>query len=285
MQIVTAFDPLRMAVEDLRRDGRIALVPTMGALHEGHLALVRAARDLATHVIVSIFVNPRQFGPGEDLAAYPRRLESDSRILEAQGVSLLWAPGVETMYPAGFSTTITVDGAGDGLCGAERPGHFDGVATVVAKLFNQVRPDIAVFGEKDWQQLTVIRRMARDLDLSQPHASAIIGIPTVRESDGLAMSSRNAYLSDEQRAQAACLPAGMRSAIARIAAGDDPQAVLASLRSGLVSGGFVSVDYAELRDAETLEPVSTVSARPVRLFVAARIGKARLIDNMAVQSI
>ena len=265
----------------LRRDGPLALVPTMGALHEGHLTLVREARRHAAHVAVSIFVNPRQFGAGEDLDAYPRRLAEDSALLAAEGVALLWAPDAAAMYPAGYATNVSVSGVSEGLCGGARPGHFDGVATVVCKLFNQVRPDLALFGEKDWQQLAVIRRMARDLDLVRPHVDRIIGVPTVREADGLAMSSRNAYLTPAERAAAACLPLAMRAAIARVGAGEPVEAVLAALRAALLAGGFAAVDYAELRDAETLVPLAARGDGPARLLVAARIGKARLIDNMA----
>ena len=281
MQTVNRIDPLRDAVATLRRDGPLALVPTMGALHEGHLTLVREARRRAAHVAVSIFVNPRQFGAGEDLDAYPRQLARDSAMLEAEGVALLWAPEPEAMYPAGYATNIAVAGISEGLCGAARPGHFDGVATVVGKLFNQVRPDLALFGEKDWQQLAVIRRMARDLDLVRPHVDRIIGVPTVREADGLAMSSRNAYLTTEERAAAACLPRAMREAIARIGTGEAVAPVLAGLEQALLDGGFRSVDYALLCDADSLAPLAERGAGPARLLVAARIGKARLIDNMA----
>lgn len=282
MQTVHALDPLRNAVSELRTAGPVALVPTMGALHDGHLTLVREAKSRGASVVVSIFVNPLQFGANEDLDAYPRQLARDSALLEAEGVDLLWAPTVEAMYPAGFASNISVAGVSEGLCGASRPGHFDGVATVVCKLFNQVMPDMALFGEKDWQQLAVIRRMARDLDLTRPAAAAILGVPTVREADGLAMSSRNAYLSAEDRKAAVALPTAMRRAIAAIEAGADVPETLATLQAEIVAGGFRSVDYAELRDADDLTVLTTRSDRPMRLIVAARIGPARLIDNMAV---
>jgi pantoate--beta-alanine ligase len=232
--------------------------------------------------VVSIFVNPTQFGPNEDLAAYPRRLAEDARALEAEGVDLLWSPPVDVVYPSGFATSISVAGLSDGLCGAVRPGHFTGVATVVCKLFNQVQPDCALFGEKDWQQLAVIRRMARDLDLTRPAASQIIGVSIVREADGLAMSSRNAYLSPQDRARAAELPRAMQSALERLARGDDAPPILAELKAALINGGFSSVDYAVLADAESLAPLDRMGESPARLFVAARIGATRLIDNMAV---
>jgi len=270
---------LRATVEELRASGTIALVPTMGALHEGHLALVRAAAGSADHIAASIFVNPRQFGPNEDLDAYPRQLARDAQMLEQAGVALLWAPGAEVMYPPGYATNVSVAGVSEGLCGADRPGHFDGVATVVCKLFNQVRPDMAFFGEKDWQQLAVIRRMARDLDLALPHADAIHAVPTVREADGLAMSSRNAYLSPEQRAAAAALPRAMRAAILRIAGGQGAARALAMLEGELLDAGFSAVDYAQLRDAGSIAPLEEDNGN-ARLFVAARIGGTRLIDNM-----
>ena len=282
MQTINQLDALRLAVSSLRESGEVALVPTMGALHEGHMTLVRRAKELAPHVVVSIFVNPKQFGPNEDLDAYPRQLERDALMLRAEGVAVLWAPGVEQVYPEGFSTNISVSGVSDGFCGASRPGHFDGVATVVCKLFNQVSPDLAVFGEKDWQQLAVIRRMARDLDLTRPHVKRILGVATVREADGLAMSSRNRYLSEEDRARAVALPDAMKAAIGRIESGDDVSATLADLQTALVAGGFASVDYADLADAASLAPLARLGAGPARLLVAARIGGTRLIDNMAV---
>ncbi|WP_260926394.1 pantoate--beta-alanine ligase [Novosphingobium sp. 9] len=282
MQTLHETDPLRRAVAHLRQSGTIALVPTMGALHEGHLTLVREAKKRADHVVVSIFVNPRQFGPGEDLDAYPRTLARDCELVEGAGAALVWAPSVEAMYPAGFATNISVSGVSEGLCGGSRPGHFDGVATVVCKLFNQVQPDVALFGEKDWQQLAVIRRMARDLDLTAPHVDSILGVPTVREADGLARSSRNAYLSADDRSRAAALPEAMKHAIGAIESGAPVPATLDLLAHALVDAGFASVDYAELRDAQSLEVLSERENAPMRLLVAARIGKARLIDNMGV---
>ena len=282
MQTVDRLQSLREAVDSLRARGPVALVPTMGALHEGHLTLVREAKARAASVVVSIFVNPAQFGPNEDLDAYPRQLAEDAAMLEAEGVDLLWAPPVSEVYPEGFATTVSVSGVSEGLCGAARPGHLDGVATGVCKLFNQVRPDLALFGEKDWQQLAVIRRMARDLDLTQPRADAIYGVPTVREADGLALSSRNRYLSAEDRHRAGVLPDAMQQAVWRLEDGEDVPDVLVGLEEALLDGGFASVDYAELADADSLQPLSTLSDRPARLLVAARIGGTRLIDNMPV---
>ena len=282
MQTINHLASLRETISRLRIDGPVALVPTMGALHAGHLSLVAAGRAHAAHVVVSIFVNPRQFGAGEDLDAYPRQLTADAALLEAAGASVLWAPDVAEVYPEGYATNISVSGVSEGLCGGNRPGHFDGVATVVAKLFNQVQPDLALFGEKDWQQLAVIRRMARDLDFARPHVSAILGVETMREADGLAMSSRNAYLTAAERAAAPALPRAMRAAIARIEGGDAAAPALADLCKALIAAGFASVDYAELREADSLAPLAKAGPAPARLIVAARIGKARLIDNMAV---
>lgn len=254
----------------------VALVPTMGALHSGHIALIETARRQGRKVVVSIFVNPKQFGPTEDLARYPRREAADARMLTEAGCDLLWLPPVEAMYPAGFATNISVSGVSDGLDGAARPGHFDGVATVVAKLFNQVRPDVALFGEKDFQQLAVIRRMVADLDF----AIEIQGVPTQRDDDGLALSSRNVYLDTEQRAAAVALPRALGEAARSIARGDDPADVLVAAHQTLISAGF-SVDYVELIDAETLM-VDAVPTRPRRLLAAARLGATRLIDNLDV---
>ena len=281
MQTVTQLSELRRETDAFQATGTLALVPTMGALHEGHLTLVREASRAADHVAVSIFVNPRQFGANEDLDAYPRQLARDAALLEAEGVSLLWAPPPGEVYPEGYATNVSVSGVSEGLCGANRPGHFDGVATVVCKLFNQVRPDMAFFGEKDWQQLAVIRRMARDLDLTRPHVDAIHGVAIVREDDGLAMSSRNAYLSREDRAIAATLPLEMRLAIERIGAGDATESVLEAFRNRLLDAGFDSIDYAEIRDGRDLARASEPGPGD-RFFVAARIGGTRLIDNMPV---
>ncbi|MEO0591589.1 MAG: pantoate--beta-alanine ligase [Pseudomonadota bacterium] len=283
MQTTSTLQELRQRIAKLRGGGEtIGLVPTMGALHEGHLTLVRRAREACDHVVASIFVNPTQFGPNEDLDAYPRQLEADAAMLEAEGCALLWAPDVAAMYPQGFASSIRVSRVSEGLCGADRPGHFDGVATVVAKLFNQVQPDMAFFGEKDFQQLAVIRTMARDLDLSAPHVHQIIGVPTVREADGLAMSSRNRYLSASNREAAATLPKAMRTAIAAIEGGAAVPGCLDSLEGALIAAGFSSVDYAVLADANSLGAMMELSGAPARLLVAARIGGTRLIDNMAV---
>jgi len=278
VQIIREVESLRRALAGLRAGGgRLALVPTMGALHAGHMALIAEARRRADHVAASIFVNPKQFGVNEDLSSYPRREAADARMLEETGCTLLWAPTLAAMYPDGFATTVAVSGISDGLCGASRPGHFDGVATVVAKLFNQVRPDIALFGEKDYQQLAIVRRMARDLDFDLE----IVGVPTERDADGLALSSRNVYLSEAERASALALPRALAEAAAAILAGAPIADTLARARERLDVAGFDPVDYVELRDAETLEPLVSLD-RPGRLLAAARIGRTRLIDNLAV---
>ncbi|MHA0330329.1 pantoate--beta-alanine ligase [Sphingomonas melonis] len=279
MQTVRDLAGLRDAVAAFRAEGAtIALVPTMGALHAGHMALIEAARRPGTKVIASIFVNPKQFGPNEDLARYPRREAADARLLADHGCDLLWAPPVEVMYPEGFATNVSVTGVSDGLDGAARPGHFDGVATVVTKLFNQTRADIAYFGEKDFQQLAVIRRFVADLDM----AIEIVGVPTQRDDDGLALSSRNIYLDEEQRAKAIALPRALGVAARSIVRGDDPEGALAEARGALVAAGF-EVDYVALADAETLAE-SPAADRPRRLLAAARMGTTRLIDNVAVEA-
>ncbi len=278
MQIIRDIAMLHRAVTALKQGGKsVALVPTMGSLHDGHLSLVRMAKRVADHAVVSIFVNPTQFGPNEDFDAYPRDEARDAAMLAQEGTGLLWAPDVSIMYPAGHSTHIEVAELGADYCGAARPGHFDGVATVVAKLFNQVRPDVAIFGEKDWQQLAIIRRMARDLDFGID----ILGAPIARDSDGLALSSRNAYLSMEQRAAATAFPEALSAAAKAIAGGADVGETLAKAAAAIVNGGFDSVDYVALADADSLIRLTDFRS-PARLLAAARIGKTRLIDNYPV---
>ena len=279
MQIIRDLVSLRDAVAALRAEGkRIALVPTMGALHAGHIALVEEGLRRADAVVASIFVNPRQFGAGEDLTRYPRRERADAQMLEKADCSILWAPTVETIYPAGFATNVSVSGVSEVLEGASRPGHFDGVATVVLKLLNQVAPDIALFGEKDWQQLAVVRRMASDLDL----AVEILGVPIVRDDQGLALSSRNAYLAEDELVAARTLPRALGEAAAAIGRGEPAVAALAAATARLAEAGFTDIDYVTLRDAVTLVPIDAPGEGPARLLAAARMGPARLIDNLAV---
>lgn len=277
--VVRTISELREAVAEWRSDGAgIGMVPTMGALHAGHVSLVDASMRACRRTIVTLFVNPRQFAPNEDFAAYPRTEESDSRILGEAGVDLLFAPAVEEVYPEGFATTIAMAGpAAAGLETAFRPHFFDGVATIVAKLLVAGMPDYAFFGEKDYQQLLVVRRMARDLALPLE----IVGCPTVREDDGLALSSRNAYLSDDERRRAPTLIAGMRRAAAAIRKGAEPMDALADAKREIAGAGF-SVDYLEIRNAETLAPVADWRNEPLRMLAAARLGRTRLIDNIAV---
>ncbi|MGY0710969.1 pantoate--beta-alanine ligase [Azospirillum argentinense] len=278
LPVVRSVDDLRAQVSAWHRDGKtVALVPTMGALHDGHLALVRRARELADQVVASVFVNPTQFAPHEDFDRYPRDEAGDSRKLASAGCHLLYAPTVRAMYPEGFATAISVGGPAEGLCGTFRPQMFGGVALVVTKLFLQAQPDVAVFGEKDYQQLMVIRRFARDLDIPV----RVEGLPTVREADGLAMSSRNAYLSADERARAPELNRALRDAATALAGGAEAATVLEAVRTRITAAGFGSIDYVELRDADTLVPV-TRAERPARLLAAAWMGKARLIDNVPV---
>ena len=278
--IVRTVAELRGRVKAWRAAGAvIGLVPTMGGLHDGHLALVRAALAACGRVVVSIFVNPTQFGSGEDFARYPRNEAQDAKRLAELGAHLLFAPSAEHIYPDGFATTVTVKGVGEGLCGAHRPGHFDGVATVVTKLLLAALPDVAYFGEKDYQQLQVIKRLVLDLDIPV----AVEAVPTVREADGLALSSRNLYLSPEERAIAAALNRVLAEVAARLAA--DKTAGAGAIAWGLKeleAAGFTRIDYLEVRDAETLEPVDKI-ARPARVLAAVWLGQIRLIDNMAVE--
>lgn len=256
-----------------------AVVPTMGGLHEGHLSLIRCGLSRTDRAMATLFVNPTQFAAGEDLDAYPRDEGRDASMLEAAGCNLLFAPEVDEVYPPGFATRVIVDGLTDCLCGARRAGHFDGVSQVVTKLLNQAQANVAVFGEKDWQQLAVVRRLALDLDIP----TKIVGAPTIRESDGLAMSSRNRYLTVRERAIAIALPSAMKNAIAAMLAGASCADATKSVETTLLAAGFQSVDYVEVRSAETLQLVENVSVDiPARIFAAAHLGKARLIDNMAV---
>jgi pantoate--beta-alanine ligase len=260
--------------------GSVALVPTMGALHAGHMALVAEARKRADKVAASIFVNPMQFGQGEDFGRYPRREGEDARMLEEAGCDLLWLPSVGDIYPEGFSTRVSVAGVSQLWEGAARPGHFDGVATVVAKLLIAAGPDVALFGEKDFQQLVVIRRMVEDLAIPVQ----IVGVPTVREEDGLALSSRNAYLSEDERQRAAALPRALDYARDAILGGDPLNLLLDTARKMLVEAGFTRIDYFALVDAVTLQPLDRPQGE-MRLIAAAAMGATRLIDNLAVSNV
>jgi pantoate--beta-alanine ligase len=277
--VVRTVPALRRALDGLRaRKATTALVPTMGALHDGHVSLVRLAKRRAKKVIVSIFVNPTQFAPSEDFGSYPRTWKADVARLAAEDVDLIWNPDVKTMYPDGFATRILTEGpAIAGLEDRFRPHFFGGVATVVGKLFLQCRPDFAIFGEKDFQQLRVVTRMAGDLDLGVK----VIGSRTVRERDGLAMSSRNVYLSPEERRAAPVLYRAMKESAGRLRAGDDVEAAMAG-GAQLIAGAGFTLDYFEARHAETLAPVASVRDGPTRILVAAKIGETRLIDNIVV---
>jgi len=283
--VVDKRSELDQALASARRNRRtVGLVPTMGSLHEGHLALLRAARERCATVVMSLFVNPAQFGPGEDLESYPRDLERDLRLAEAEGVDVVYAPATEDVYPPGFSTTVEVSGLTDVLDGdpsRRGAGHFRGVTTIVAKLFNTVRPEIAFFGQKDAQQALVVRRMARDLDFGLE----IVVVPTVREDDGLAMSSRNAYLSAEERKRAAAIFRSLGAVEDAVRSGETHTGpALEAGRRALAAAG-IEPEYLEARDADSLEPVATFNGRPgksVLVAVAARVGRARLIDNVVI---
>ena len=270
---------LQVQVASLRNAGkRIGFVPTMGALHEGHLALVAEARQRSDAVVASVFVNPTQFAAHEDLGTYPRQEARDAELLAGAGCSILFAPDAAEMYPQGFATSVQVGGPSEGLETDFRPHFFGGVAVVVAKLLNQVQADVAVFGEKDYQQLMVVRRMARDLDIP----TEIVGAPTVRDGHGLALSSRNAYLSDDELAVARRLNVILREAGDRTAAGQPVASVETGAAATLLEAGFARVDYVAIRQAESLAPFSGVVDAPARILAAAWLGKTRLIDNMAV---
>jgi pantoate--beta-alanine ligase len=278
LQIIREASQLPSALIAVGAGGQsLALVPTMGALHSGHLKLITEASRVADRVAATIFVNPLQFGANEDFDRYPRQEEKDAAMLEEAGCDLLWLPQPGEFYPAGFATTVSVKGVSDRWEGEARPGHFDGVATVVAKLLCAVRPDIALFGEKDFQQLAVIRRMALDLQLG----IEILGVPTVRDEDGLALSSRNAYLSPEERSNAVELPRALNEAAEAISSGVLVSEALAAAKARLTRAGFSRIDYVALVNALTLEPLEQAGG-PMRLIAAALIGRTRLIDNIAV---
>ncbi|MGA9281227.1 MAG: pantoate--beta-alanine ligase [Pseudolabrys sp.] len=279
LKVIRTVSSLRHALEPFRRPNeRVALVPTMGALHRGHMALVREAQRRSKRVVVSIFVNPTQFAPNEDFASYPRSFATDLKALRDTKVDFVWAPSVETMYPDGFGTRLAPEGAAKaGLEDEFRPHFFGGVATVVAKLFTQVLPDFALFGQKDYQQLRVVTQMAKDLDLPVK----VIGVPTVREPDGLALSSRNVYLSATERAVAPMLYRVLNGCAARIKNGEKIDRVLNVGRIEFDLAGF-GLDYLEARHAVTLAPISTSKDGPIRLLAAVRLGKTRLIDNVPV---
>ncbi|WP_315754483.1 MULTISPECIES: pantoate--beta-alanine ligase [unclassified Bradyrhizobium] len=277
-RVARTVSALRRELDSLRaRKASIALVPTMGALHEGHISLVRLAKRRADKVVVSIFVNPTQFAPTEDFGSYPRTWKEDVAKLAAERVDLIWHPDAKAMYPDGFATRVVPEGAA--LAGLEdrfRPHFFGGVATVVAKLFTQCRPDVAIFGEKDYQQLRVVAQMARDLDLGV----RVVGSRTVRERDGLAMSSRNVYLTADERRAAPTLHRVLKELAARLRAGDDIQTAIGDGAAAITEAGF-ALDYLEVRHAETLAPIAPNESGPIRILVAAKIGTTRLIDNIA----
>ncbi len=277
-QVIRTAAELQEKVAGWKRSGiLVGVVPTMGALHDGHLSLARAARAQSDRVIVTIFVNPKQFNNPDDLKKYPRTEAHDLALLEAEGVDVLFAPQPDEVYPEGFATNVTVRGVSEPLEGANRPGHFDGVATVVSKLFGMTQAGRAFFGEKDWQQVQVVQRLVRDLNIP----IKIIPCPTIREADGLAMSSRNVRLTDAERAQAPALYAIMQRAVAAIRAGGGIEAVLETARAEVLAAGFREIEYLELRDAASLAPVTDL-AKPMRMLAAAWLGDVRLIDNIDV---
>jgi pantoate--beta-alanine ligase len=279
LEIARTIADLKKHISGWRKhDERVGLVPTMGALHQGHMALVEAARAECHRVVASIFVNPKQFAPTEDLGSYPRREATDLEMLKTAGVDLVFMPAVDEMYPPGFATLVRVNGLTEGLCGAHRVGHFDGVTTIVTKLLIQSLPDVAYFGEKDYQQLMVARRLARDLDIPV----RIDGVPTVREPDGLALSSRNVYLTADERRIAPSLARVLRSiaAVLAIEAGAIEHELARGVRE-LREAGF-EIDYLEIREEDTLKPVTTRVAARSRVFAAVRLGKTRLIDNVPI---
>jgi pantoate--beta-alanine ligase len=278
MQIIRTKNELKEAIRSERKLGKkVALVPTMGALHQGHISLVNLAKQHAESVVASIFVNPTQFGPNEDFSKYPRTEKEDIGKLEAFGVAIAYIPTIEEMYPEGSITQIHIDKISEELCGAFRPGHFNGVATIVTKLFIQALPDIALFGEKDYQQLYIIRQVVRDLDIPVN----IIGAPIIREKDGLAMSSRNRYLSEQEQKVAVSMYKTLSNAAKELQQGKESDDVLLTAKELLLHAGFIKVDYVELRDATTLSPVKN-AMKPARLLAAAYLGTMRLIDNLEV---
>ena len=276
MKVLDAIDALKPILKTARHQGQtIGFVPTMGALHEGHLSLIRLAKSKSDVVVASVFVNPTQFGPGEDLDAYPRDLKGDAEKLKSAGCDLVFAPPASQMYPEGFETKVTLSKTTQGLCGAHRPGHFDGVTTVVLRLFGIVGPDVAVFGEKDYQQLTVIRRMVQDLGLD----IEIVGAPLIREKDGLAMSSRNAYLSPEERTRALALSQALFAARALYQTKERRIDALFDVACEILAGQSVEPEYLQIRHAYTLQALESLST-PAVMLVAAHVGRTRLIDNI-----
>ncbi|MGB9712418.1 MAG: pantoate--beta-alanine ligase [Dissulfurimicrobium sp.] len=278
MRLIQDLNEMTQAATEARSNGlKLCLVPTMGYFHEGHLSLMRFARKIADRVVVSLFVNPTQFGPGEDLARYPRDFERDASLADAEGVDILFCPDPADMYPEGFKTWVDVEGLSGIMCGVSRPSHFRGVATVVCKLFNIVRPDRAVFGEKDFQQLVIIRRMVKDLNMPVE----IVGHPIVREKDGLAMSSRNVYLNIEERGAAVCLFEALKLAEDLVKKGGClTERIGDEVKRHILSRCNTKIDYIFFGDPETLEPVEMVKERPVLLALAVWIGGTRLIDNI-----